>query len=431
MSLINEMLRDLAERRGPTAVALLHGVQPAAGIAHRPTRTTSLALLTLAGVAGLLLAWGWTIGGRTALRAPPVHPTVAASKPASAPPAPRVGRTPPARARAVIRDVQVRDGVRGTRLELDLDRPAAYRARASAGGHRVIVHLNHERWRGPLPPLPPRAPNLIGLERQAANDGYTLTLRFRHPMTLADTALEPGTAGGQRLVVRATPRPEPLRAPPPPPAAHVPARAAHSGAASVVVTRSLPASAAQRAARRYQQAVSAVRGGDVAGAESALQQALALAPGLRGARELLATLLIRSGRGADAMALLGPSAHEHPKDIPLVLLYARVLVEEGHLPKARRVLEAALPEGAQDPDFDALLGMVYQRMGAHRQAVDTYRAALVLKPLDSNLWAGLGIALEGAGDSPAARDAYQRALDTGGMAPALARYVTARLGALR
>lgn len=183
------------------------------------------------------------------------------------------------------------------------------------------------------------------------------------------------------------------------------------------------------AATLYRHALERIRAGDTTAGETALQQVLRLDPGQERARELLAALWLRAGRSAAVESLLGPYVAAHPDAVAAVRLYARAQIAAGDAAAARHTLEAALPRAARDPDFDALLGAVYQRLGLYRRAAAAYRTALIFHPLDGPLWAGLGVALEAGGEGTAAHSAYRRALDLGGLTGPLARYVRSRLAA--
>jgi MSHA biogenesis protein MshN len=59
--------------------------------------------------------------------------------------------------------------------------------------------------------------------------------------------------------------------------------------------------------------------------------------------------------------------------------------------------------------------------------VERYQAATRLAPNEGRWWAGLGIALDAAGKSADAREAYQKARSLPGLPADLAHYVEQRL----
>lgn len=112
-------------------------------------------------------------------------------------------------------------------------------------------------------------------------------------------------------------------------------------------------------------------------------------------------------------------------------LLARVYVDHGAEAKALAVMESAAPQGSDDPEFSALLGLLYQRAGRHADAVQVYKRALTLRPNDARTWLGFAISLEGSGQRDAARRAYQRAKESGGLTPTLLQYADQRVASLR
>jgi len=94
------------------------------------------------------------------------------------------------------------------------------------------------------------------------------------------------------------------------------------------------------------------------------------------------------------------------------------------------VLEKVRAEGANQPEYLALLATLYQRAGRQADAVETYRQALGQRPQEGRWWLGLGISLEAQKNWTAAGEAYQRA-KASVLDPKLARYAEQRLGALK
>lgn len=172
--------------------------------------------------------------------------------------------------------------------------------------------------------------------------------------------------------------------------------------------------------------------GNPAGAERQWRDALSALPAHRAARERLAVLMLEGGRHAEARGLLEEGIALSPEHGSFSLLLARVHVEQGGEAQAIAVLEQtrALAQSTRDADSPALLAALYQRAGRNDDAVNAYRDALAIRPDESRWWVGLGIALEGQGDSVTARGAYQRALGSGRLPPNLARYADDRIKAL-
>lgn len=228
------------------------------------------------------------------------------------------------------------------------------------------------------------------------------------------------------VLAKAAPEPIPVRADAPPkntspePAndAAMPAQ----GAASSAGVHRRPDPRAQ-AATRYAQSLEALRGADPVKAEGLLREALALDARHARARHALVVLLIEDGRLQEAERLSRAETGRAWNS-----LRARLLLKRGETERAIAELEAGLP-GA-DADYQALLAALYQRRGRHGDAVELYRRALGARPTQAAWWAGLGISLEGEGRGPQAVNAYRRALALPGLGAPLRDYLDQRLAAL-
>lgn len=190
-----------------------------------------------------------------------------------------------------------------------------------------------------------------------------------------------------------------------------------------------PLTPEQKAELRYQQAVNMIRSGDARGAEQTLRATLDQNARHRMARMTLAGLLIDQGRTEPALAQMLEGLAVLPGDPHFAMLAGRLQLEHGDPGAAVGVLEQALPNSGQDPDYRAVLAAAYQQTGEHQRAAMQYRVAAELAPDNGNWWMGLGLAAEQAGSIQAARNAYEQALQVT-LAPKLKRYVQGRLAAL-
>jgi MSHA biogenesis protein MshN len=111
-------------------------------------------------------------------------------------------------------------------------------------------------------------------------------------------------------------------------------------------------------------------------------------------------------------------------------MLARVYIDHGAEAKALAVMESVGPEGSDDAEFSSLLALLYQRAGRHADAVKIYERSIQLRPNDARTWLGYAISFEGTERWDAARNAYQRAKESGGLTPRLMRYADQRLAAL-
>ena len=389
MSLINDVLRDLDRRQGG-AQSPMEGLRPVPSV---PARRPGLALLT---VVALLVATGavaWLVwqqwrGVATGPQALPPAAVARSDAPAGA-------AIPQAPAVAGAQAAGAHDSAR---------RQAAELAKAAPAQSGVVTAAATAAAVEP-PPV-----SVTQAQKPEAK-----------PAPLAASASATPPIGEQP---RPTPAPTPttIAVVPPPAAAQPAAPQPKFEKAPVELT------ATQRAERDYAQARRELAAGQEPEALRLLLQALDLDPDHRGARESLLEVLLGRGRVAEAERLLLEALARHPGDLGFALRYARLLVGQGREPAAIDLLEPHAG-AVGDGEHLALLAALYQRQARYAESVASYRLALAANGR-SAWWLGLGISAEGAGDGAAARDAYQKALDGGGLTQPLRAYAEARLSAL-
>jgi len=180
----------------------------------------------------------------------------------------------------------------------------------------------------------------------------------------------------------------------------------------------------------YRTAAQLYAQGRIPEAERQLKAVLAARPEHVKARESLATIQLEAGRWLEAQDTLEQGVARVPGYMPFRYQLARLYFEHGSESQAIELLERARREGHADAELPAFLAALYQRAGRHAEAVKNYREALALKPREGKWWVGFGIALESQQDTAAARDAYQHALESGGLSASLMRYAEDRSRAL-
>jgi tetratricopeptide (TPR) repeat protein len=457
MSLVNQMLRDLESRR-PAAddgKAMLNGLTSSA--APLPKRTLVIALLMVAALIGGGLVWYLDqkkmAAGRVQPIAAPVVSAVATAPPATPPqvepptagsapvrttaanPEPVATTTPvPEKAPAAagdntepktpvvqqsqtpepqpakskesrsyrLTDLQLTRQPDRTRLTLALDGAAPYRV-VSDPERGLTIELEQTRADEKLPLEPQLELDETPIARvaqQQRGDTMSVALDFKQPATDNRLFATPADSeDGSKIVID-------LYEPPPPP--------------DEAEMRQREQSSRCRDGERM------LRLGRIGEAEGLLRECLADRPVDQTARAALAALLINSGRLSEAGPLLDDGLMLDPSAIGLVRLRARLLIDNGKSEEALRLLSEAPLAGPED---SALLAALYQRNGAHQEAVYEYRAALDGDPGRGVWWLGLAISLEGLGETTAAAEAYQRALLDRGLPPAARDHAAARLQA--
>jgi len=184
--------------------------------------------------------------------------------------------------------------------------------------------------------------------------------------------------------------------------------------------------ARERAEAEYQRAASLRQQGHPDDAAAAYSSALREEPAFAPARQGLAGLLIVQGRADQAKDLLREGLALQPAHPGLAMLYARLLVEQGDLPQAAAVLQSVPVLGARADEL-GMRAAILQRLGRHAEAGELFFAALRMVPTNGAWWMGLGLSLASEGRNEEARDAFNRARESGTLSPELRLYVEQRL----
>ncbi|MGD8379410.1 MAG: tetratricopeptide repeat protein [Gammaproteobacteria bacterium] len=461
MSLINQMLRDLEERKRRDAgevepVHAVHGptrrghnawLRPAAGGAFvvavaltafwvlRPTPRATVAHSTATATPAATVSVAHDANA-TMSASPVVPQPEAAAKPRadeSRPPAPVV----------TVATVTGEAGRSGLRLNLDPAGPVD--VEQADGDIRVVLPagVDAEKVRARAADLGAVASALAGA-RTAGRPVINLTLAKGYRFSGSVPAGGP-TSALQELTLWFAEVPEKSAEPTPPvakapaatrkPVAAEPSKAGstHAAATSAAGEMSIqprkpgPAELARRA---YAAGATALRHGDYATAASDFRKALDEQPARVEYREALAAALEQLGRTAEVDRLLREGMKSDTDGVRLRKLYARILLNRGQLDEAITTLQGKEPTAEGDPEYHAFLAALLQRAGRNAEAAAEYRKVLAVRPTAGVWWAGLGISLEQLGKADEAYQAYRRARDEGNLSPSVERYVTGRIKAL-
>ncbi|NOX43990.1 MAG: tetratricopeptide repeat protein [Gammaproteobacteria bacterium] len=199
---------------------------------------------------------------------------------------------------------------------------------------------------------------------------------------------------------------------------------------TVMEKRIRPLSDAQQAQQHFQESVLQLGRGQQDKARSTLDKALLVDPSHIRARETLAALLLNTGRISEASATLRDGLRITPNAASLAKFYARILVDQGDIERSITVLERAMPLVSNDPEYHALLAAFYSRIGKHGQAAQVYQKVLHVRPGVPQWWMGLGLSLESMGESARALASYQRAQRVGGLSAEVNKFVAGRIQTL-
>jgi Flp pilus assembly protein TadD len=124
----------------------------------------------------------------------------------------------------------------------------------------------------------------------------------------------------------------------------------------------------------------------------------------------LARTFVRKGAYVAALPLVQKAAAEHPDNPDVRTLHGTVLRERSLYPQAEREYLAALERAPNFAEAWAGLGILYDLMGRHEDALKAHRKSLELSPREASYWNNLGFSYYIAGEDDKAIDALQRAL---------------------
>ena len=367
MSLINDMLRDLDSRNAATSEreGLARNVRALPGApAQRSVNPVLLAL-------GAALLGGGAVWLLVQAQTPAAPPAVAAAPAAviemPAPPMPPVQLEPAPEPSAPASAVPESPALR---LETAISKPPA-KAEAVAS----------------IPPPPP-AP-------VAATPAPTALIAAAAPKATSTTVLPP--------VPRSNASP------------HISKQPTDGSTAS------------EQADAEYRRGINAIRRGDAVEGGEALRTALRIAPGHAAARQALLAQLTEQQRWTDVETLALDGIGLMPQRSDWALLAARLMYERGDPSSALTVLDQYAANARQNADYQILRALLLQRAGRNADAAECYQVALALRPQEGRWWYGLGRALDADHREGLARQAYEKARETGNLPPDLQQAVERRL----
>jgi Flp pilus assembly protein TadD len=417
VSLVNEMLRNLDRRDARPSTELLGALPSWSGEPIR--RRPSLLLRAGAGatVVAALLAIALPWRSETPARVEtPAAPAVMAAlpRPDVALPLPDAALAPIAPPPKVrILDLALTEGADDTRLSLELSRATAHRLERSADRRVVELTFEDAELGADLPHLELRGTPIETFESERVDGALRIRLRTSRPVRVHSVIR--GSDSEPRLELRLL------------------AESTGPAPRHETATRTVPTGrtrAPGRAIELWREALQRSERGDESGSESALREALVLAPEEFGVRSSLVALLLRTGR-VDAAEEEIEAGRAQTGDLSgYAALSARALLARGDTNGALLELERDPPALARSPDHHALLAAVLERVGRHASAAETYRSLLLLDVKRPDWWLGLALAREGEGRSAEALAAYRSASRLPGLGSDASRWVDERVLAL-
>ncbi len=448
MSLVNDMLRDLENRRaGPderVPLVGLHAVDEAAARRRERIERLRRGSIWFAAVMLIALLVGMMIG--RLVRDPPAAP-LAAPEPVA---------VQPVAAAQVLDVLPQHDGQRFV-LQLLLDRSVPYRRIEQSGAVSLLLEqlslsgeARHGRvqrdgrslsWRvearnGGVQVL------LVGLSGEiqvsdrleAVGDRWQLWIEVPlQAPEAAEPALElpvaqPAETAEQALpawLTQAVPAADaaPAAAEPPLAAVSSPAPAAATPAPAQLNIRSHTPSP-------LEQARQALQVGEHGRAIELLERLVRERPTDAEVAHTLARAYLLANQPERLLAWAPQRLAQTPRDSQLRMLLARTRLQLGDTAGAIATLEEQTPPLLLDSDYHALLAALYQQAGDWQRSAAVYRQLVALRPEQAAWQLGLGIALEQLGEDAEAAGHYRQAARGTTLDESARRFASERAAAL-
>ena len=158
-------------------------------------------------------------------------------------------------------------------------------------------------------------------------------------------------------------------------------------------------------------AAQALRGGQLAEAETLLRARLKSHPTDVAALRMLAELAAQLGRQEDAIALLEQVLELNPSFDAARHSYALLLQRQNRAADALGQIQRLLKATPTHPGYRLLQAAILVRLGEYPAAISIYQSLLEVRPKDGPIWMSLGHALKTVGRADEGTTAYRHAID--------------------
>ena len=147
-------------------------------------------------------------------------------------------------------------------------------------------------------------------------------------------------------------------------------------------------------------------------------------------RETYAKLLMNQGRGNDAAALIDAGLDLAPNHSGFKKVKARLLMGSGNIPDAVDILISRAPDIVDDSEYHDLLASAQLSSRDFAGAVISYRGLVEYDQSQGKWWYGYAAANDQLGNTSIARQAYSRAMQFSNLSANLRRRSQERVGTL-
>jgi Tfp pilus assembly protein PilF len=163
------------------------------------------------------------------------------------------------------------------------------------------------------------------------------------------------------------------------------------------------------AEKLFRQGYKDYKNGDISNSLKRLNMALDQDAAHVNARSTLATILSKQGHVELAYSVLNEGLIQYPEQAEWLKVYARLLLNQGKVLEAKKLLAQHSPPLSVNVEYYALKAAILQKLDEHNQSAKIYRNLLQFNPSKSVWWMGLGISLESLKRYEDALYAYQKA----------------------
>lgn len=416
MSLVNQMLKDLEKRsRSPLEThpaSADTSIRYPFTVKHRalPLKKGLIGLILLASLAALIQKIHWlpAAGEHRALLPNAAHVQTENDIPANV----------QHKAASALTGVMLQIQQHTTSLRFLLSQNTLYRAEMDAKKEKLIIYLEHTHVLNELPPLQyahsaiknmvvrntPQGDLAIIISFQPGTE--INLLQIKETATLPELQLE--------LTNQNTKTPSILTQP------KVISEERQSGSVKKV-TYSMTVH------EDYKKALEGFAAGRYTQAVTQLNAILVKYPHYSEAREALAAILTQKGDISAADKVLQKGIELQPGYLPFIQLRAELLVSEGKLNPALKLMRSAAPSLATHLDYYSFIAALYQQVGEYKLSAKLYEQLLSINPNKAPWWIGLAIAFEAQEMPNEAANAFGRAYSSNELTPELRAFVEDRM----